>query len=38
MNESEWQKVKNLYRVDHTLLSRAKDMIIMRSLLKVNSK
>ena len=37
-NESEWQKVKDSYRVDHALLSRAKDMIIMRPLLRVNGK
>ncbi|KAN0078141.1 hypothetical protein V8E55_010198 [Tylopilus felleus] len=36
-NESEWQKVKDLYRVDHALLSRAKeDMIVMHPLPRVN--
>lgn len=36
-NESEWQKVKDSYRVDHALLSRAKeDMIVMHPLPRVN--
>ena len=38
-NESEWQKVKDLYRVDHALLSRAKeDMIVMHPLPRVNGE
>jgi carbamoyl-phosphate synthase/aspartate carbamoyltransferase len=38
-NESEWQKVKDSYRVDHALLSRAKeDMIVMHPLPRVNGK
>jgi carbamoyl-phosphate synthase/aspartate carbamoyltransferase len=33
----EWEKVKDLYRVDHAVLSRAKaDMIIMHPLPRVN--
>ncbi|KAH7886615.1 hypothetical protein F5I97DRAFT_1868736 [Phlebopus sp. FC_14] len=36
-NELEWQKVKDSYRVDHALLSRAKeDMIVMHPLPRVN--
>jgi len=36
-NESEWQKVKDSYRVDHALLARAKeDMIVMHPLPRVN--
>ena len=38
-NESEWQKVKDSYRVDHAFLSRAKeDMIVMHPLPRVNGK
>ena len=38
-NESEWQKVRDSYRVDHALLSRAKeDMIVMHPLPRVNGK
>lgn len=38
-DESEWQKVKDSYRVDHALLSRAKeDMIVMHPLPRVNGK
>jgi carbamoyl-phosphate synthase / aspartate carbamoyltransferase len=33
----EWEKVKDLYRVDHSVLSRAKeDMIVMHPLPRVN--
>ena len=36
-SEEEWEKVKDLYRVDHSVLSRAKeDMIIMHPLPRVN--
>ncbi|KAF9221125.1 carbamoyl-phosphate synth [Gyrodon lividus] len=36
-SELEWQKVKDSYRVDHALLSRAKeDMIVMHPLPRVN--
>jgi carbamoyl-phosphate synthase / aspartate carbamoyltransferase len=36
-SESEWDSVKNAYRVDHALLSRAKeDMIVMHPLPRVN--
>lgn len=35
--DAEWDKVKDLYRVDHALLSRAKeDMIVMHPLPRVN--
>ena len=38
-NESEWQKVKDLCRVAHALLSRAKeDMIVLHPLPRVNSE
>lgn len=36
-NETEWQQVKDAYRVDHAVLSRAKeDMIVMHPLPRVN--
>lgn len=36
-SEEEWEKVKDLYRVNHSVLSRAKeDMIIMHPLPRVN--
>jgi carbamoyl-phosphate synthase/aspartate carbamoyltransferase len=36
-NESEWEAVKDSYRIDHALLSRAKeDMIVMHPLPRVN--
>jgi carbamoyl-phosphate synthase/aspartate carbamoyltransferase len=36
-SEEEWEKVNGLYRVDHSVLSRAKeDMIIMHPLPRVN--
>lgn len=36
-SEAEWEKVKDLYRVDHALLSRAKeDMIVMHPLPRVH--
>jgi Aspartate carbamoyltransferase, catalytic chain len=36
-SETEWQRVKDAYRVDHTVLSRAKeDMIVMHPLPRVN--
>ncbi|PFH49641.1 hypothetical protein AMATHDRAFT_62764 [Amanita thiersii Skay4041] len=36
-NELEWQQVKDAYRVDHAVLSRAKeDMIVMHPLPRVN--
>lgn len=36
-SEEEWEKVKDLYCVDHSVLSRAKeDMIIMHPLPRVN--
>jgi len=36
-SEEEWEKVKYLYRVDHSVLSRAKeDMIIMHPLPRIN--
>ncbi|KAF8881623.1 carbamoyl-phosphate synthase [Infundibulicybe gibba] len=36
-NEKEWQRVKDAYRVDHAVLSRAKeDMIVMHPLPRVN--
>jgi carbamoyl-phosphate synthase / aspartate carbamoyltransferase len=35
----EWEKVKDLYRVDHALLSRAKDeMIVMHPLPRINGR
>lgn len=38
-NDSEWQAVKDYYRVDHALLSRAKEeMIVMHPLPRVNGK
>jgi hypothetical protein len=38
-NEAEWSAVKDAYRVDHALLSRAKeDMIVMHPLPRVNGK
>lgn len=38
-SEEEWEKVKDLYRVDHAVLSRAKeDMIIMHPLPRVNGE
>lgn len=38
-SEAEWQRVKDSYRVDHALLSRAKeDMIVMHPLPRVNGK
>ena len=36
-NEQEWLQVKDAYRVDHAVLSRAKeDMIVMHPLPRVN--
>jgi carbamoyl-phosphate synthase/aspartate carbamoyltransferase len=36
-SEEEWEKVSDLYRVDHSVLSRAKeDMIVMHPLPRVN--
>lgn len=36
-NEKEWQQVKDSYRVDHAVLSRAKEeMIVMHPLPRVN--
>jgi len=38
-SDSEWQTVKDSYRVDHALLSRAKqEMIVMHPLPRVNGK
>lgn len=38
-SDLEWQKVKNAYRVDHAVLSRAKEeMIVMHPLPRVNGK
>ena len=38
-SEAEWQQVKDVYRVDHAVLSRAKeDMIVMHPLPRVNGK
>lgn len=38
-SEADWQRVKDSYRVDHALLSRAKeDMIVMHPLPRVNGK
>ena len=38
-NEEEWEKVNGLYRVDHSVLSRAKeDMIVMHPLPRVNGE
>ena len=38
-SDIEWQKVKDLYRVDHGVLSRAKEeMIVMHPLPRVNGK
>lgn len=37
VSEEEWEKVNDLYRVDHSVLSRAKeDMIVMHPLPRVN--
>ncbi len=37
--EAEWMQVKDAYRVDHAVLSRAKeDMIVMHPLPRVNGK
>jgi carbamoyl-phosphate synthase / aspartate carbamoyltransferase len=36
-SESEWQNVKDAYRVDHAMLSRAKEeMIVMHPLPRIN--
>lgn len=36
-SETEWQQVRNAYRVDHSVLSRAKEeMIVMHPLPRVN--
>jgi carbamoyl-phosphate synthase/aspartate carbamoyltransferase len=36
-NDLEWQKVKDAYRVDHAVLARAKEeMIVMHPLPRVN--
>ena len=36
-SEMEWQQVKDSYRIDHAVLSRAKDdMIVMHPLPRVN--
>lgn len=36
-SDEEWQQVKDAYRVDHAVLSRAKeDMIVMHPLPRVN--
>ena len=38
-DEAEWNAVKDAYRVDHALLSRAKeDMIVMHPLPRVNGE
>lgn len=38
-NEEDWKMVKDAYRIDHALLSRAKeDMIVMHPLPRVNGK
>lgn len=38
-SEREWQQVKDAYRVDHAVLSRAKeDMIVMHPLPRVNGE
>lgn len=38
-NEADWERVKDAYRVDHALLSRAKEeMIVMHPLPRVNGK
>jgi carbamoyl-phosphate synthase / aspartate carbamoyltransferase len=38
-SELEWQQVKDAYRVDHAVLSRAKeDMIVMHPLPRVNGE
>ena len=38
-SDHEWQQVKDAYRVDHALLSRAKEeMIVMHPLPRVNGK
>lgn len=37
--EQEWMQVKDLYRIDHAVLSRAKeDMIVMHPLPRVNGE
>ena len=38
-DEKEWEQVKDVYRVDHAVLSRAKeDMIVMHPLPRLNGK
>ena len=38
-NEEDWIRVKDVYRIDHSVLSRAKeDMIVMHPLPRVNGK
>jgi aspartate carbamoyltransferase catalytic subunit len=38
-SEAQWEQVKDAYRVDHALLSRAKeDMIVMHPLPRVNGE
>lgn len=38
-NEEEWIKVKDAYKIDHSILSRAKeDMIVMHPLPRVNGQ
>ena len=38
-DEREWERVKDVYRVDHAVLSRAKeDMIVMHPLPRINGK
>jgi carbamoyl-phosphate synthase/aspartate carbamoyltransferase len=38
-SEQEWMQVKDLYRIDHAVLSRAKeDMIVMHPLPRVNGE
>jgi carbamoyl-phosphate synthase/aspartate carbamoyltransferase len=38
-DEREWEQVKDVYRVDHAMLSRAKeDVIVMHPLPRVNGK
>ncbi len=38
-DEREWEQVKDVYRVDHAVLSRAKeDMIVMHPLPRVNGR
>ena len=39
VDEKEWERVKDVYRVDHAVLSRAKeDMIVMHPLPRVNGR